>query len=380
MAEFLFGFRDLTNVTDPKTPIINLGSLVLTDTFVRKFNPKRYNFYVKFINGLSNPSNLYKFLYKTRESKSYHDTLENKIKTISKSFHLLADDDKKKVINNLKLILDDKDTNGKDGKYDAILKYLENQLVAKTGGANYAIKKQLMPMQSFIEDINTVFPGIGNTPPTNINELVEEVSEGNQPKPSAQTSDKNNINEIKAVYNKYNSISQISPERVNINYIDRGVFIATTMAIRILTLALIYWGLNSNIINNFKTAFFYYSIIYILFFIFIIGLVNVIYYYPVVELFSNVSLVSIPNLLYYFYIHINGMNRLLLHIIIILTLLVIPFILTLDNIQNTDDDNDDNNDNLNISFDNIKKDKIYTTISNFSLIIWALTSVVALKF
>ena len=48
MTEFLFGFRDLTNVTDPKTPIINLGSLVLTDTFVRKFNPKRYNFYIKY--------------------------------------------------------------------------------------------------------------------------------------------------------------------------------------------------------------------------------------------------------------------------------------------------------------------------------------------
>ena len=84
MTEFLFGFRDLTNISDPKTPILNLGSLVLTDTFVRKFNPKRYNFYVKFINGLSNPANLYKFLYKTKESKTYHNDLENKIKTISK--------------------------------------------------------------------------------------------------------------------------------------------------------------------------------------------------------------------------------------------------------------------------------------------------------
>ena len=100
---------------------------------------------------------------------------------------------------------------------------------------------------------------------------------------------------------------------------------------------------------------------------------NVIYYYPVVELFSNVSLVSIPNLLYYFYIHINGMNRLILHMVIILILLVIPFILSLDDIQNND-----NTDN--ISFDNVRKNKIYTTISNFSLVVWMLTSVVALKF
>lgn len=378
MTEFLFGFRDLTNISDPKTPILNLGSLVLTDTFVRKFNPKRYNFYVKFINGLSNPANLYKFLYKTKESKTYHNDLENKIKTISKSLHLLSKEDKKKVINNLKIILDDK--NEKDGKYESILKYLDEQINDKiTGGEkNYFIKKNLMPMKSFIEDVNDAFPGIGNIPPTDINELVKETTDQSDEKRNASNEDKNNIRELKAVYNKYNSISQISPERVNINYMDRGVFIATTMIIRLLSLSLIYWGLNSNLINNFKTAFLYYCIIYIIFFLFIIGLVNVIYYYPVVELFSNVSLVSIPNLLYYFYIHINGMNRLLLHIIIILTLLAIPFILSLDTIETAD--TDETNENINISFDNIKKDKIYTTITNYSLVIWVLTSIIALKF
>jgi hypothetical protein len=335
---------------------------------------------VKFINGLSNPANLYKFLYKTKESKTFHNDLENKIKTISKSLHLLSNEDKKKVIDNLKLVLDDKDTNGKDGKYDEILKYLENQInEKKTGGdKNYVIKKNLMPMKSFIEDANEVFPGIGNIPPTDINELVKETTEQEPIDRNASNEDKNNIRELKAVYNKYNSISQISPERVNINYMDRGVFIATTMIIRLLSLSLIYWGLNSNLINNFKTAFLYYCIIYIIFFLFIIGLVNVIYYYPVVELFSNVSLVSIPNLLYYFYIHINGINRLLLHIIIILTLLAIPFILSLDTIEPVD--TDETNENINISFDNIKKDKIYTTITNFSLVIWALTSIIALKF
>jgi len=379
MTEFLFGFRDLTNISDPKTPILNLGSLVLTDTFVRKFNPKRYNFYVKFINGLSNPANLYKFLYKTKESKTYHNDLENKIKTISKSLHLLSNEDKKKVINNLKIILDDK--NEKDGKYESILKYLDEQINDKiTGGEgkSYFIKKNLMPMKSFIEDVNDAFPGIGNIPPTDINELVKETTEQEAVGRNASNEDKNNIRELKAVYNKYNSISQISPERVNINYMDRGVFIATTMIIRLLSLSLIYWGLNSNLINNFKTAFLYYCIIYIIFFLFIIGLVNVIYYYPVVELFSNVSLVSIPNLLYYFYIHINGMNRLLLHIIIILTLLAIPFILSLDTIETAD--TDETNENINISFDNIKKDKIYTTITNYSLVIWVLTSIIALKF
>ena len=122
MSELLFGFRDLTNVTDPSKSIINLSSFILSDTFVRKFNPKRYSFYVKFLSGLSNPANLYKFLYKTHESKVYHDDLVNKIKLISKSLHLLSDNDRKKVIENLKLVLLNKDDDDKDGKYAAIIK------------------------------------------------------------------------------------------------------------------------------------------------------------------------------------------------------------------------------------------------------------------
>jgi hypothetical protein len=46
MAELLFNFRDLTSVSDPKTSILNLSSLVIPDSIVRKFNPQRYNFYM----------------------------------------------------------------------------------------------------------------------------------------------------------------------------------------------------------------------------------------------------------------------------------------------------------------------------------------------
>jgi len=379
MSELLFGFRDLTNVTDPSKSIINLSSFILSDTFVRKFNPKRYSFYVKFLSGLSNPANLYKFLYKTHESKVYHDDLVNKIKLISKSLHLLSDNDRKKVIENLKLVLLNKDDDDKDGKYAAIIKYIEtlNKPITggkkKKGGDGLYINKNLMPMKSFIDDIKDAFPGIATVPANDINDLIKNnnTTTIEEPRPPKQA--EINVNNLKGVYEKYKSIPQISPEKININFADRGVFILTTYILRLLTLSLIYWCLNSNIINNFKTAFIYYCIIYILFFLFLIGIVNVIYYYPVVELFSNVSLVSIPNLLYYFYIHINGMNRLILHMVIILILLVIPFILSLDDIQNND-----NTDN--ISFDNVRKNKIYTTISNFSLVVWMLTSVVALKF
>ena len=151
------------------------------------------------------------------------------------------------------------------------------------------------------------------------------------------------------------------------------IFIITTYIIRLISLALIYWGLNSNLINNFKTAYLYYSAIYILFFIFITALVNVMYYYPIFELFSNISLTNMPNLLYYFYIHFNGPYRLILHISLILILLVIPFVLELD--KKTEDQTE-----MNISFDFNQKEKILNSISNFSFGVFALTSIIAIKF
>jgi hypothetical protein len=156
---------------------------------------------------------------------------------------------------------------------------------------------------------------------------------------------------------------------------DRLIFILVTFILRLIALALVYWGLNSNLINNFKTAFFYYCLIYILFFAFVVGLVNIIYYYPIFELFGNTSLKILPNYLYYFYIHINGINRLLLHIIIILMLLFIPFVLTLDTTKKRMED-----DNKNISYNYKKKEQIYKTISNFSLVIFVLTSLVAFNY
>jgi hypothetical protein len=165
----------------------------------------------------------------------------------------------------------------------------------------------------------------------------------------------------------------MNPDRIQISMIDRGIFIGVTFLIRLVTLSLIYWCLNSNLINNFRQAYIYYCIIYILFFIFITAYVNVIYHYPIFELFTNVTLTGIPNVLYYFYIHFNGMYSLLFHIAIILILAVIPFILSMD--KKIVDNND-----LNISFDYKQKTDIYNSIYRFSFVIWILTSVIALKF
>ena len=368
MTELLFGFKDLLNASNPNTPILNLSSFILTDNFVRKFNPKRYNFYVKFVNGLSDPANLYKFLYTTNESKVYNSEMKAKLENINKSLKKISDEDKNKVLGSLKTAL--KPLNGNiDDRYNDLFEILSKK---KTGGDNYYIKKQPMPMNMLLSEVNTVAPMLGNVPPTNIDEIIKNTNNPDITKDQTLNT-VIDVPKIKGIYDKYKDIYKYSPDRLEITLIDRIIFIVTTFIIRLIALALIYWGLNSNLINNFKTAFIYYSVIYILFFIFITALVNVMYYYPIFELFSNISLTNMPNLLYYFYIHFNGPNRLILHIVLILILLVIPFVIELD--KRTEDQTD-----LNISFDFNQKEKILNSISNFSFGIFAITSVIAFKF
>jgi hypothetical protein len=390
MSELLFGFRDLTNIRDPKKQeSFNIGSYLMNDEYVRKFNPKRYAFYIKFLTGLSNPSNLYKFLYKTNESKIYHEELSKKIAKVSSGLKNLSHSQVTKVLANLKLILKDSNNNN---KYDDLLAAIEsnkNKYTTGGDGDSYRVEKPNLPMENLIYDVNSVYPLLSKDPPKTIDDIVIHESSSDaisrtedtagitrtkQIRAKKGVSDEK-VAQIKNIYEKYKDISQFSPDRLKITFTDRCIFIGVTFIIRLIALSLVYWGLNSNLINNFKNAFLYYCLIYILFFTFIIGLVNIIFYYPIFELLGNSSINYIPNMFYFFYIHINGYRRLILHCIIILLLLTIPFILSLD-----DNKKKYNNENINISYNYKMKDKIYKTISNFSLVIFALTSIVAFNY
>ena len=376
MAELLFGFRDLNNIRNPSTPIFNLSTLIIPDSVVRKFNPKRFNFYIKFINGLKDPVTLHKFLYTLNDAKVYNEEMQEKIAKIARGLQLISDRDRAKVIDNLKQYLD---SDKYEKLFNVIKTYQDHKKI--TGGLKfddvkqnmetYKINKPLAPMKMFLDQINTVAPLLYTKPRTNIDEVVEKVDDNQGTK--EQELVPIDVNKVKGVYQTFQKVPRISPDRVEISMMDRGVFIGVTFAIRMIALSLIYWSLNSNLVNNFQTAFVYYCIIYMIFFLFIIALVNVIFYYPVTELFTNLSLATLPNLLYYFYIHFNGYNRLILHIIILSILMLIPFILSLDKKFTEQYD-------ANISFDYKKKSEIYNSISNFSFVIWILTSVIALKF
>ena len=460
MTEFFFNFKDLTNIKNPNKAMLNLTSFAISDDYIKKLFPKRYNFYMKFIDGFSSPSNLYKYLYTTKESKEYYDELKNKLGKISNSLSKLSDKNKKKLLGILHNSLDSKK------KYDKFLNVIDNIVGDKkiSGGAdeedkkdneikesneikegnegnegnesneikegnesnegneskkdnyvspdnylnndikplqvqgnknntsssssmtevdndymkNYYVKKSFKPMETFLNDVKKIAPVLSLEPPKTIDDLVKR-ADGNKDNNSSniKTSDiSDKIDDLQQLYKNYLKNPLYSPERLEVNIYDRLTFIGITYLIRFITLQFIYWCLNSNIINNFTKAFIYYTLIYILFFIFIASIVNVIYFFPVLQLFSNISAITVfPNYLYYFYVYTNGYMSLIIHLFIILILLFIPFILVMDK----KDDIINGNDN-NISYDYKKKNDIYISISNFSLIVWVLTSIISLKF
>jgi len=377
MSHLILGFKDLVN-SSPNNSIFDLSSLFFDDTYLKSISPKRYNFYVKFVSGLSNPSVLEKFFYKTKEARDFKSDLNNKASILANLITRLNNNynkaDKDKIIEDISNAIKNKFKLNESNieKIDDILKKggdkEEEDFVDKN-----TLNKGSQPMKTFLKKVNEIAPDIVNSNPmTDVNELIKEKKDN----PKEETNRKlksDTIKELKNVY--YNYKDTLSPDKLKITFIDRVIFIITTFLIRFITLTIINWGLNTNIISSFNRAFNFYCLVYIIFFIFITMIVNVIVYYPIMELFSNNNIINIPNLFYYFYVYTNGSVRLLVHIFIIILLMFIPYVINMDKLQLariTDT-------NKNISYNYEQKNKIYDAINLFSLIIWILTSIIAIK-
>ena len=230
-------------------------------------------------------------------------------------------------------------------------------------------------IKKFITAVDNVAPNLGAPKPMeNVKDLLLSTEEKEARERQLNSNKKQLIKNLTPIYNNFKDT--LNPKNLEISTIDRVIFIAITFIIRFITLMIIDWGLTTNLVNSFYTAFLYYCCIYLLFFIFITMIVNVIVYYPLLTLFSNIKIISIPNFRYYFYIYTNGYMRLLLHIFIILLILFIPYIINIEKL--TFLKNEQNKPN--ISYDYEKKRKIMDAISFFSLIIWIITTIIAIKF
>ena len=155
---------------------------------------------------------------------------------------------------------------------------------------------------------------------------------------------------------------------------DRLVFIIATFFIRYISLILIQWSVDINIIKSFEEGFFFYAVIYISIFWFIVLFVNIDNAVKIDYMNFDNFMNSIRSIFYYFYMGTNGITRLLVHSCIICVLLIVPIIL---NIKKKNEFEDDNKENI-ISYEERKK--LSKSLSLFTIFIWVLTSIIATKF
>ena len=166
-------------------------------------------------------------------------------------------------------------------------------------------------------------------------------------------------------------------EELAITFDDRIVFIIATFFIRYITIIMVQWCIDINIIKTFYEGFIYYAIIYIIIFWFIVLFINIDNSFDVKYMNFNGIINSIRTLFYYFYMGTNGITRLLIHTSLIILLIIIPIILNIKNNTEFKDVNEDEDVKI-LNYDERKQ--LSKSLSLFTMFIWLFTSIIATKF
>jgi hypothetical protein len=162
-------------------------------------------------------------------------------------------------------------------------------------------------------------------------------------------------NEIKKVIHH----PVFSPKFAETTLNDRLIFIAVTYIIRSICLFMLDWAINIKMVTTFEQSFNMYLTSYILIFVTLVILVNTSY---------SQTLNPFKLIFYYINADINGSMRIIVHLAIQLFLLPIMFIAK-DKVQGSDNGID--------TFE--FRQKISRVISSVTMIIWLITSAVALR-
>ena len=171
-------------------------------------------------------------------------------------------------------------------------------------------------------------------------------------------------------------------KELELKFDDRIIFIMSTFFIRYISILLVQWAIDINIIKSFHEGFLYYALIYIFIFWFIVFFINIDNTTQVDYMNFDNFMNSIRSIFYYYYMGTNGVTRLIAHSILISVMIFIPIILNIKNTNKSESSmsNDDelNTDDKIIDYDERKH--LIKSLSLFTIYIWILTSIIATKF
>ena len=303
----------------------------------------------------------------------------------------------KKFVEKKRLELNSNEDSKEDSK-EYKYKYLKNRLLKTLGGANAeekysddTLKSQYLDKQRY-----------DNIPPVIKDELrsVNDNKKGNL----VRIKTDNKIDQLSNDIETYNALSiqgreankediirkikdfendpQNPLEELEITLDDRIVFIIATFFIRYITIIMVQWCIDINIIKSFYEGFIYYAIIYIILFWFVVLFINIDNGYDIKYMNLNGIINSIRSLFYYFYMGTNGISRLLIHTSLILLLIVIPIILNIKKKPEFKDEANDEDDTVESTkiLNYEERKQLSKTLTLFTMFIWLFTSIIATKF
>lgn len=146
------------------------------------------------------------------------------------------------------------------------------------------------------------------------------------------------------------------PELAELTINDRLVFIGVTFLLRMVSIMMVQWATNSEMILNLKEAFILYIILYCLFVMFLTFVVST-------------NEVGMQMLLYYFDTGTHGYSRILFHVFVVIILIPIFYVIKIPGAADTYN-------NSTYAY----KQQMVSYISMFSWMVWLFTSIIALRF
>lgn len=306
----------------------------LTDDQLYTFNKQRFNFYQQLLNELSNPNSQIaeRVFAIANRNRLLVEKLNDAMAAITKDIGLLrarhpGSEEFTEILNRV----------NNQFRSNIFLKDIRLKVPAPTQGAAQggAITRPT------VEDLLDEFHGAKMPPGT--------------PRPDL---DVNAFNKFKKEYEAH---PIFTPENTRIVMADRVVFIAITFVFRGISLFLTEWAMNSFMIAGFQQAIVTYFIFYCGFFLLLVLLAN-----------STNDVQVFRMAFYYVSTKPNGFGRILLHLLVQLILLPVPFVVKESSIVS------DATEATDTSF--AKRRSVMRVLSNFTLAIWILTSAIAIRY
>lgn len=399
----LFNKLQYDRPVDDEISTESFADYLIDDIDLKKMAPERFNYYKELIAIFNKrPQLLYNILKKYYR---FQDLKEKEKKHISKLSYYGEGDDGLNIREFQELIGKD---NAAQDKITLIANDLFNKMkdkVEKKGGgqANYKDKKigGENPDDDYKESKfrNVLKRDYGITKVDNLSEPIylpndangDQIGRNKDMENRYKTQNKLvdigeridkfndgdlNTTNIKSDIKNFENDPDNQLKELEITFDDRLVFIFSTFFIRYITLVLVKWSIDINIIKTFEEGFYYYAAIYLTIFWFIVFFVNIDNSTQVNYMNFDDFMNSIRSVFYYYYMGTNGITRLFIHSALIVVLLMIPVILNIRKKNEFEEDEENTSNILNYE----ERKKLIKSLSLFTIYIWILTSIIATKF